>query len=69
MVGRRGAYRGLVGRPDGKVALGRPRHRLKDNIKMNLQDVGWRGMEWIAVEKDRDRRGALGNAVINLRVP
>jgi len=41
MLDRRGAYRGLVGRPDGKVALGRPRHRWEDDIKTNLQDVGW----------------------------
>jgi len=58
-----------VGRPDDELTLGRPRHRWEDNIKTNLQDVGWRGMEWIALEKDRDRWGALGNAVINLRVP
>ena len=58
-----------MGRPDDELTLGRPRHRWEDNIKTNLQDVGWRGMEWIALEKDRDRWGALGNAVINLRVP
>jgi hypothetical protein len=43
----RGAYRVLVGRPDGNVTLGRPRHRWEDNIKTDLQDVGWWGMEWI----------------------
>jgi hypothetical protein len=53
---RRGAYRVLVGKPEGKIPLGRPKHRLDDNIKMDLQEVGWgRDMDWIDLTEDRDR--------------
>ena len=62
-------YRVLVGKPEGKGPLGRPRHRWEDNIKMDLQEVGQGGMDWIDVCQDRDRRLALVNAVIKLRVP
>jgi hypothetical protein len=65
----RGPYRILVGRPEGRSPLGRPRHRWEDNIKMDLQEVGWRGMDWIDMTQDRDRWRALVNAVMNLRVP
>jgi hypothetical protein len=65
----RGAYRILVGRPEGRRPLGRPRHRWEDNIKMDLQEVGWGGMDWIDVAQDRDRWRALVNVVMNLRVP
>ena len=65
----RGAYRVLVGRPEGRRPLGRPRHRWEDNIKMDLQEVGWGGMDWIDMAQDRDRWRVLVNAVINLRVP
>jgi hypothetical protein len=51
----RGAYRILVGRPEGMRPLGRPRHRWEDNIKMDLQEVGWGGMDWIDMAQDRDR--------------
>jgi hypothetical protein len=69
MGGQRRAYRILVGRPEGRQPLGRPRRRWKDNIKMYLQDVvGW-GMEWIEPAQDRDRWWAVVNAVMNLRVP
>ena len=66
---RRGAYRVLVGRPEARRPLGRPSLRWDDNIKMDLQDVGWRGVDWIAVAEDRDRWRALMNAVMNIRVP
>jgi hypothetical protein len=62
-------YRVLVGKPEGKRPLGRPGRRWEDNIKMDLQEVGCRDMEWIDVALDRDRWRALVNAVIKLRVP
>ena len=65
---RRGVYRFLVGKPEGKRPLGRPRCRWEDNIKMDLQEVGYCGMDWIGLVQDRDRWWALVNAVINLRV-
>jgi hypothetical protein len=65
----RGAYRILVGRPEGRRTLGRPRRRWEDNIKMDLQEVGWGGMDWIDMAQDRDRWRAVVNAVMNLRVP
>jgi hypothetical protein len=51
----RGVYRVLVGKCEGKRPLGRPRHRWKDNIKMDLQEVGCGGMDWIELAQDRDR--------------
>jgi hypothetical protein len=66
---RRGAYRVLVWKPDGKRPLGRPRHRWEDNIKMDLQEGGWGGMDWIDLAQDRDRWRALVNAIVNLLVP
>jgi hypothetical protein len=65
----RGAYRVLVGRPEGRRPLGRPRSRWEDNIKMDLQEVGWGGMDWIDMAQDRDRWRTLVSAVMNLRVP
>jgi len=52
---RRGVYRGLVGKPEGKRPLERPRRRWEDNIKMVLQEVGYDGMDWIELAQDRDR--------------
>jgi hypothetical protein len=66
---RRGAYRAIVGKPEGRRPLGRPRRRWEDNIKMDLREVAWGGMDWINLALDRDRWRALVNAVMNLRVP
>jgi hypothetical protein len=66
---RRGPYRALVGKPEGRRPLGRPRHRWEDNIKMTFREVGWRGMDWINLAQDRDRWRALVNTVMNLWVP
>ena len=65
----RGVYRVLVGKPEGKRPLGRPRRRLEDNIKMELQEVGLGYEDWIRLAQDRDRWRALVSAVRNLRVP
>jgi hypothetical protein len=65
----RGAYRILVGRPEGRRPLGRPRRRWDDNIKMDIREVGWEDMNWIELAQDRDRWQALVNAVMNLGVP
>ena len=64
-----GVYRVLVGKPEGKRPLGRPRRRWEDNIKIDLQEVGCWGMEWIRLAQDGDRWRVLVNAVMNLRVP
>jgi hypothetical protein len=66
---RRGAYRTLVGKPEGRRPLGRSRRRWEDNIKMDLREVGWGGMDWINLAQDRDRWRALVNEIMNLRVP
>jgi hypothetical protein len=63
---RRGAYRALVGKPEGRRPLERPRRRWEDNIKMDLREVGWGGMDWINVAQDRDRWRALVNAVMKI---
>jgi hypothetical protein len=65
---KRGAYRILVGRPEGRQPFERPRRRCEDNIKMDLEEVGW-GMDWIELAQDRGRWQAVVNAVMNLRVP
>jgi hypothetical protein len=65
----RNAYRILVGNPEGKRPLGRQRRRWVNNIKMDLREIGWVGMDWIDLAQDRDQRRALANAVMNLRVP
>jgi hypothetical protein len=65
----RGVYRVLVGRPAGRRPLGRPRQRWADNMTMDLQEVGWGGMDWIDMAQHRDRWRALVSVVMNLRVP
>ena len=65
----RGVYRVLVGKPEGRRPLGRLRHRWVDNIRMDLQVVGFGYMDWIALAQDRDRWQTLVSAVMNLRVP
>jgi len=63
---RRGVYRFLLGKPEGKRPLGRPRHKWEDNIQMDLQEVGSAGMDWIRLAQERDRWQAVVNVVINL---
>jgi hypothetical protein len=65
----RGVHRVLVGRPEGKRPLGRPRRRWEDNIKMDLRQKGIDGANWIQLAQDRVRRRAFVNTVMNLRVP
>ena len=64
-----GVYSVLVGKPEGRRPLGRPRRRWVDNIRMNLQEVGCGYMNWIGLDQDRDSRRTLVSAVMNLRVP
>jgi hypothetical protein len=58
-----------VGKPEGKRPLGRPRSRWEDNIKFDLKEIRWGGMDWILLAQDRDQGRALVNTVMNLRVP
>jgi hypothetical protein len=66
---KRTAYRLLVGKPEVKRLLGKPRRRWVDNIRMDLGDVGWGDVDWIGLAKDRNRWRAVVNSVLNLRVP
>jgi hypothetical protein len=66
---KRNAYRILVGKPEGKRPLERPRHRRVDNIKMDLREIGWDGMDRIVLAQDRDQWKALVNTIMNLWVP
>jgi hypothetical protein len=65
----RGVYRVLVGKPEGKRPLGRPRRRWEDNVRMDLREVGCGCVDWIGLAQDRDRWRALVSAVRNFRVP
>jgi hypothetical protein len=67
--GERGVNRMLVGKPEGKRPLGRPRRRWEDNIKMDLPKVGWGCVDWMELAQDRDRWRALVSTIKNLRVP
>jgi hypothetical protein len=67
MGAKRNAYKILVGNPEGKGSLGRPRHRWVDNIKMDLREIEWGDMDWIDLAQNRDQWRAFVNAVMNLR--
>jgi hypothetical protein len=66
---KRNAYRLLVGKPEGRRPLGRPRRKWVDDDRMDLVEVGWGDVDWIGLAEDRDRWRALVNSVLNLRVP
>jgi hypothetical protein len=66
---KKNTYRLLLGKPEGKRPLGRPRSRWVDHIRMDLGEVGWGDVDWIGLAKDRNRWRALVNSVLNLRVP
>jgi hypothetical protein len=66
---KRNAYRLLVGKPEGKRALGRSRSWWVDNIRMDLGELGWGDAEWIGLAQDRNRWRVLVNSVLNIRVP
>jgi hypothetical protein len=63
------AYRILVGKPEGKRPLGRPRRRWVNIVKIDLRETGWDGMDWIDLAQDRDQWRAFVNTVMNLQVP
>jgi hypothetical protein len=69
MGAKRNACRILVGKPDGKTPLGRPRCMCVDNIEMDLREIGWNGVDWTDISQQWDQWIALVNAVLNLRVP
>jgi hypothetical protein len=66
---KRNAYRILVGKPEGKRPLGRPRRRWENNIIMDRREIGWGGKDWIDLAQDRGQWGVLVNTLINPRVP
>jgi hypothetical protein len=66
---KRNAYRISVGKPEGKRSVGRPRRGWVDNIKLNIRETGWGGMDWIDLAQNRDQGRALVNTVMKLRVP
>jgi hypothetical protein len=66
MGGMRNAYNILVGKPEWKRPFGRPRHQWEDNIKMDLREIGWEGVDWIHLAQDRDQWLTLVNMIMNL---
>jgi hypothetical protein len=66
---KRNAYRILMGKPEGKRPLGTPRSRWMDNIKMDLREMGWDGMDWTDLAQDKEKWKAFVSTVMNLRVP
>jgi hypothetical protein len=68
-VEKRNPYRLVVGKPEGKIPLGRPRRRWVDNIRMDLGEVGWGNVDYIGLAKDRNRWRTVVNSVLKLRVP
>jgi hypothetical protein len=66
---KRNMYRLIIGKPEGKGPLGRPRYKSVDNIKMHFGEIGCSGFDWIGLAQDRDKWRALENAVMSLRVP
>jgi hypothetical protein len=66
---KRNAYRLLVGKPEGRRPLGRPRRRWVDNIRMDLREVGWGNVDWIGLAQDRNSWGDVVNSALNLRIP
>jgi hypothetical protein len=66
---KRNACRILMGKPEGKRPIGRPRHRWEDDIKTDLREIGWGGMDWIHLAQNRDQWRALVNMKMNLQVP
>jgi hypothetical protein len=69
MGAKKNSYMILVGKPKGKIPLGKPIHRSVDNIKMDLGEIRWVGMDWINVAQERDQRTAHLNLIKNLRIP
>jgi hypothetical protein len=69
MEAKRNAYRLLVGKPEGKRPLGRPKRKWVDNIRMDIVELGWSDVVWVCLAEDKDRWRALVNSVLNLRVP
>jgi hypothetical protein len=65
----RNGYKILVGGPEGRKPLGRPRHSWENTIRMDLRETGWKGVDWIHLAQDRDRWWAIVNTVMNLRIP
>jgi hypothetical protein len=68
MEEERKVYKDLVGKPEGKKPLGRPRRRREDGIRMDLREIGLRGVDWIRLAQDRNRWRSVVSAVMNLRV-